>query len=160
MKGRLILSFLILISYFTAMPITQAKSKGISAELLFGKAEVSAMTMSPDGKYLAVVIPQENTDLINILDLDTKKPTYSFKMGNDKYMGRFRWANNTRLLIEPAIKGGFREQLYLTQKLQAINFDGSKNRHIYGYQSNFSSSIAGRRLNRRRTVGYSTKNCG
>ncbi|WP_444998527.1 hypothetical protein [Aliikangiella sp. IMCC44359] len=143
MKG-IYLTILLLVSFST---LGKENLTPLTPEQLFSDPEVSDFSMSPDGKYMAVVIPQENTDLVSITDLDAKKITYSFRMGKNKYMGRFRWANNTRLLIEPAIKVAFRDQKYLTQKLQAINFDGSQNRLLYGYRVDLTKSAKNKRFN-------------
>ena len=67
------------------------------------------------------------------------KQTFTVKLGDKRYVGHYLWANNTRLLFQPARKYGLHEKMYLTGRLQAFNFDGSQNVKLYGYQTNITN---------------------
>lgn len=129
-----------LIFLFALLQITTAYAKPLTPQDLFSDQEISNFVISQDGKYIAYIMPSGNTDMVNILDLDTNELTYSFAMGEDRFVGNLYWGNNERLLIQPAKKYGSYDQKFLDGTLQAIDPDGDNNTKLYGYRQNFSNT--------------------
>jgi len=134
MKKTIITSIIFLITFISNTAIA-----GLQPKELFADDVVSNIKLSPDGKYLAYSIPKGNSEIVSIIDTATNKATYSFTMGENRFVAQWYWANNERLLIKPGRKSGRSETLYYTGKLQAINFDGSKNKQLWGYNGRFGS---------------------
>jgi len=135
MKKTILTSIMIFISLISYTAIAN-----LQPEELFADDVVNNIKLSPDGKYLAYSIPKGNSEIVSIIDTATSKATYSFTMGENRFVAQWYWANNERLLIRPGRKSGRSETLYYTGKLQAINFDGSKNKQLWGYNGRFGSS--------------------
>ncbi len=112
-----------------------AMSEGIKPEALFGPGETSGYRISPDGRYIAYITHLERTDIATIYDLDEKKQTFSFQMGDNHFVGYLSWVNNTRLVLRPAIKNQKDEATYWQRKLQAFDYDGSNNTMIFGFDN-------------------------
>ncbi len=134
MKSYILLTLSITLSLLSTLTFANLQPKE-----LFADDVINNIKLSPDGKRLAYSIPKGNSEAVVIIDTSTNKPTYSFVMGKNKFIAEWYWANNERLLIRPGRKGGRTETLYYTGKLQAINFDGSKNKELWGYKGRFGS---------------------
>lgn len=96
-------------------------------------ASVEDMKMSPDGKYLAVVVPQGDyeTSLIT-LDAATLKPVGGLRSAQNKLVGDFWWVSNERLVIAVAEKFGGLDEPQLIGHLVGVNVDGKNPVRIYG----------------------------
>ena len=69
-------------------------------EHFFGNAPFSAATLSPDGRSLAVRLTVEGKrDALAVIDLASSKIT-NVAGFSDADVGRFRWVNNKRLVLE------------------------------------------------------------
>lgn len=129
-----------LIFIMALLQVTIVYANPLTPKDLFSDQEISDFVISQDGKYIAYSMPADNTDMVNILDLDTNELTYSFAMGDDKFVGNLYWGNQKRLLIQPAMKYGSYDQKFLDGTLQAIDPDGDNNTKLYGYRKDFSNT--------------------
>lgn len=118
---------------------TNVSAKALTPEELFVDDIMSQFSISPTGEYIAYVSPAGNTDLLTIATLKDFKTLFNTQMGDKRFVGSIAWANDERLLIWPAKKYGKRERPYFTNELQAVNFDGSKNVKLWGYDGGIKS---------------------
>ena len=132
MKKTLALLF---VSYFLLALSPHAAANPFTPEEIFSDMVIDRFIISPDGKYIAYNMPQENTDIVTVAELATMKETFTFSMGDRRFVGSFRWANNKRILLQPAKRLGVNQTLYNISQMQGFNFDGSKNVKLYGYQT-------------------------
>ena len=91
--------------------------------------------ISPDGKHLAVSVFKENEMMIAFLKTETLEAISLTKMPGDLEVGRYYWANNTRVVINLVKRKPWVEKPVSYGELYAINIDGSRGKMIYGYRS-------------------------
>lgn len=107
-----------------------------SVQAFFSYAQISDVQISPDGKYLAMVVADsktgENRKGLVILDLETHKVTASFRTIGDQDILQYWWANDERLLIATAIQTGSLDSPLADGKLFGINVDGSQQQMLLG----------------------------
>lgn len=112
---------------FAAPPPVQA---------FFSYPQMSEAQISPDGKYLAMVVADsqtgENRKGLAVLNLDSQKVSASFRTVGDQDIYRYWWANNERLLIATATLTGSLDSPLPDGKLYGINVDGSQQRQLTG----------------------------
>lgn len=132
---------------FTAMLFTlPAVSQDIPLENFFKHAEFGDVAISPDGRYLAVSVPEEdrrNLAIIDITEPDNLKITAGFNMrGGESPIG-VHWVTNERLIFESMIEVGALERPQRTGRVFAINSDGTNRRQLFGTQA---GSMVGRTM--------------
>jgi hypothetical protein len=126
---RLTLSILFLFSSFlSATPdlapfITQADDEQVS--------------LSPDGKQLALLKRHEQDYRLIIVDTATMKATNQIYFNRDDTVGRYRWVNNKRLIIFLSSNQINKTQDASYGELYAIDADAEKGKFIFGYRSMF-----------------------
>lgn len=113
---------------------SQVFATALAPEDLFSDDRITSFAISPTGEYVAYVSPQGNTELFTIAKVDGMVPTFQTQMGSKRYVGRFLWANDERIMLWPAERFGVHEIQYFTGEIQAMNFDGKKNVKLWGYQ--------------------------
>src|SRR5574337_334255 len=75
-------------------------------QAFFSYPQISDVQISPDGKYLAMVVADDNTGedrkLLEIIGTDDRKPKAGFKVAGEQQIRSFWWANDTRVYIKSA----------------------------------------------------------
>ncbi|HUR59698.1 MAG TPA: alpha/beta fold hydrolase [Opitutaceae bacterium] len=113
-----------LLPVFAALPLFAATPEKPEPELpaatFFQAPAISALTFSPNGKYIACLVPYEHRLNLAVIDLEkgTKKLLTNFK---DRQATQPSWASNDRLLFRVDDEGKESFALY------AVNRDGSDN---------------------------------
>lgn len=101
-------------------------------EAFFSYPQISDVKISPDGKYLALVVADPKTGdnrkgLIVMSAASDHKVTASFSVKNYQIIYQFWWTLDDRILASTATEDtGFFELPALDGQLYAINADGSK----------------------------------
>lgn len=118
-----------------AVPV-QAAPPPVQA--FFSYAQISEAQISPDGKYLAMVVADSQSGAdrkgLAVLDLENHKITASFRTIGNQDIYRYWWANNERLLIATAVQTGSLDSPLVDGKLYGINVDGSRLLQLTGVQ--------------------------
>ncbi|MCJ8269945.1 MAG: hypothetical protein MJK04_11155, partial [Psychrosphaera sp.] len=114
---------------------SQALAAALTPEDLFSDDRITDFAISPTGEYVAYVSPQGDTEIFTIAKVDGMEATFTTKMGSKRYVGRFTWVNDDRLLLWPAQRYGFHEIKYMTGEIQAMNYNGKKNTKLWGYRA-------------------------
>jgi dipeptidyl aminopeptidase/acylaminoacyl peptidase len=134
---------------FTLIAVSVAYAAPLSVETFFRKPAYSGATLSPNGRYLAVLAPVGERRGLIVLDLDSKAATRMQSPGDGDVLGAV-WQNDERLIVrigelqrasgEPPREAG----------LVAINRDGSDSRVVAGIQprSTAGSNISEKRFER------------
>ncbi len=103
--------------------IVQAKEVPVGD--FFKDAEFTDVTLSPDGKYLAVTVPQgDRTGLAVLTSADTKL-VGKWDYGTNKHITRVLWVSNERFLMYVAEKTGRFDQRQGLADVFASNVDGT-----------------------------------
>ncbi len=105
-------------------------------QAFFSYPQISDVQISPDGKYLAMVVADsktgENRKGIAVVSRSNFKVTASFHTVGDQDILEYWWANDERLLIATAIQTGSLNSPIPDGKLYAINVDDSQFRELMG----------------------------
>lgn len=131
-------SLTIIISNFLFYSLAQAQS---SVEDFVKHPQFETGKISPDGKYLAVTRRKRDQQGILVVNLETMKIESGTHFGKNEDVWDFTWANNERLLIEPALRAPATMSYKApTGELMGMNADGSNLRHLSGFRLNTRQS--------------------
>jgi len=121
-------------------PAATVASGPVPIEDFVKKSEFEAMQISPDGKYLAVKMPFEDTTVVFVIDRDTKQRTATIRAAGENVVDQFWWVNNKRLVASVAEQLGGVDRPRPNGELYAINADGSSSMQLFGYRANGGAS--------------------
>lgn len=99
-------------------------------------AEYESMKISPNGTYLAFTRRTREYELMSVVHVEGLKPASHVNFGNLTDIESFEWANDSRLLIEPARRfPGFISFKVPTGELFALDAEGNDAELLFGYQA-------------------------
>lgn len=78
----------------------------VPIESFFKHSEFRDIQLSPDGKYLAATVPDEETQALVVMELATRKVTGAARFSDSRQVGSFAWASNTRLAFTISDRAG------------------------------------------------------
>ncbi|GLQ96793.1 alpha/beta hydrolase family protein [Dyella mobilis] len=96
------------------------------------------VTLSPDGRYFAALMPQPDNpygNLIAIIDAKTSKVSHLLSSGPSMLIADYFWASDSRIVATVAIQRGGFDTPMPTGELFAINIDGSDRADLFGYRA-------------------------
>lgn len=96
--------------------------------------ESGSISLSPDGTYLAVIVPRANRSDLVIFDRATLTPTSIVSPSKNEYILDYWWVSNRRVVATLAIKEGGLETPSGTGELWGIDVDGKNKKYLYGYR--------------------------
>lgn len=100
--------------------------------------DFSKVTLSPDGRYLAAVVPQPDNpygNLIGVIDVKTGKILHVLRSGRSSLIADYFWASDHRIVATVATQQGGLDTPMLTGELFAIDADGSDQIDLFGYRA-------------------------
>lgn len=104
----------------------QAAARQIPIEDFFKDAEFTAISLSPDGKHMAVTAPQSDRTVLAVLRVSDKGIVGKWDFGENRHFRQVLWANNDRLLFSITVKTGRYDFETSRGNMYASNIDGSK----------------------------------
>ncbi|HSC48011.1 MAG TPA: S9 family peptidase [Gammaproteobacteria bacterium] len=108
----------------------------IPVEAFFSYSKVSSAKISPDGKFLAMVVSDDDTGedrkFLAIIGTDDRKFKTGFKVADGNVIDSYWWANDERVLVATATETGGLSVASLDGALYAINLDASQPRQLLG----------------------------
>jgi len=140
---RSLLPFALLWSVVPVQAQTVVPISAFVRENLFSNPQIS-----PDGKHLAVTvripegkrrIPKLNFYSLPDLKLENSAGMEPFAVPLD-----YDWVSNTRLVLQMGLEVGSREQPQATGEVVAMEFDGSRQKYLFGYKMMTSSPLGAR----------------
>lgn len=90
--------------------------------------------LSPDGKYLAATVQQEDRTALVVLDRQDVRITGSMSLGRHNHVADFWWVNPERVMFSVAQKLGALDMPQATGELFALSADGSNKENLLGYR--------------------------
>jgi len=108
-----------------------------SVESFVRPADFTDVTISPDGKHLAALVPMPGKpyeNLLAILDGQTAKVTHVVRSGHSSLIEDYFWAGNHRLIASMAIKRNGLDTPIPTGELFAVDADGTHESDLFGYR--------------------------
>lgn len=134
------------ISWFIAVMFAVVSAHAAAAvtepppvQAFFSYPQISDVQISPDGKYLAMVVADDDTGedrkLLEIIGTDDRRPKAGFKVAGGQEIRSFWWANDERVLIATATQTGALSAATPDGALYAINVDATQSLQLLGYGS-------------------------
>ncbi|HKV95889.1 MAG TPA: S9 family peptidase [Gammaproteobacteria bacterium] len=109
-------------------------------QAFFSYPQISDVQISPDGKYLAMVVADdetgENRKVLAIIGTDDRKPKVNFRVAATREIWKFWWANDQRVLIATATRTGALSAAIPDGSLYAINVDATQSMQLLGRMPN------------------------
>ncbi|WP_166207310.1 S9 family peptidase [Cognatiluteimonas telluris] len=102
-----------------------AAAKEIPIGDFFREAAFEGVTLSPDGKHIAVVVPQSDRSVLAVLRIADMKLIGKWDYGVNRHFNGVAWANDHRLLFHVSIKLGSLDQRVQKGDMYASNIDGT-----------------------------------
>lgn len=96
----------------------------------FKDPEFTDVTLSPNGKYLAVTVPLGDRTTLAVLNAADKKLVGKWDYGLNKHISRVLWVNNERFFMYVTEKTGRFDQRQGLADVFASNVDGTKRADI------------------------------
>lgn len=136
MKTFLIAALLMFGSAHAADPATPKPAGQIPLKDFVRTAEADDMRISPNGKFLALTVPDPNDrNFLVIVDRDDMKISSSLKAREGDVIDEFTWVNDNRVVASIATKVGGIDRPIPTGELYGINADGSKSGVLFSYRA-------------------------
>lgn len=101
-------------------------------------ADFADVTLSPDGKYLAAIVPmtdKPHENLLAVLDGKTAKLLRVLHSGREALISNYQWVGDNRLIASMAVKHDGLDTPWLTGELFAIDPDGTRQVNLFGYRA-------------------------
>lgn len=103
-------------------------------EDFFRQAAFQSMSLSPDGKHVAISIELEDRSAFAVLDLSSMTRVMSTQLQKGEYIARASWVSNTRIVWEMGKRFPLLEEPLPTGELMAVDFDGKRSKYLFGYR--------------------------
>jgi dipeptidyl aminopeptidase/acylaminoacyl peptidase len=90
------------------------------------------ISLSPEGTHFASVFQSGGDQFMKVTEIQTGKTTKEIDFDYNWRFGGLVWANNERLLVQPAYKPSATNVVFQTNAIYAVNVDGKKERFLLG----------------------------
>ncbi|HUB91865.1 MAG TPA: S9 family peptidase [Dyella sp.] len=115
-----------------------AQPAAMSIKNFIRQPDFSQVTISPDGSYVAALIPVPDhpyQNLIAILDAKTSKAVHILRSGSFSLVYDYFWVSDNRIVASIAKQEGGLDTPERTGELFAIDVDGGKQTNLFGYRA-------------------------
>jgi len=102
------------------------------ADVFSKRGALIDISLSPQGTHFASVFQNGGDQYLKITDIQTGETTKEIDFDYNWRFGRLIWANNERLLVQPAYKPSATNVVFQTNAIYAVNVDGRKERFLLG----------------------------
>jgi len=103
-----------------------AAAREVPIQDFFKDPEFTSISVSPDGKHMAVTVPQDDRTVLAVLRVADKGVVGKWDYGPDRHFRDVVWANDERLLFYVNFKTGRFDFETSKGDLYASNIDGTK----------------------------------
>lgn len=104
----------------------------LSTRDFFRHPLIGDATISPDGRYLALLVPKEDKTQLDIVDTTTLKSTASYDMGIGEFVVNLHWTGDDTVVWEAAKRFGALDMPYRTGNLMAGRADKPDGQRLGG----------------------------
>ncbi len=130
----LIKSLLLLFISTVAFSSAANQQKPDIATLLAKNPTFAEVKISPDGRYLAVIVFEEDKRQLLCLDRATKKTVGGARLSGKDEVGEFFWVSPERIVMKINSRSPWQKEPNYYGELFGINCDGSKRKMLFGYR--------------------------
>ncbi len=113
----------------------RVETKNLDINTLFQQADYRNVSLSPDGKHIALIRNQNNTPVIIIVSVATMKAVNQIYFAKKDSVGSYTWATNERLLIFLSTERRNKERKGYYGEIYSININEDKGNFIFGLRS-------------------------
>ena len=117
------------LSLLALLPVL-AQAREVPIADFFRDAQFETVTLSPDGKHMAVTVNHGDRGLLAVLRVSDKQLVGKWDYGENRYIRGVMWANNDRILFRVTFKTGSLDYQTARGDMYASNIDGSKRMDI------------------------------
>lgn len=103
-----------------------AMAREVPIQDFFKDPEFTAISLSPDGKHMAVSVPQADRTVLAVLRVEDQGLVGKWDFGPDRHFRQVTWVNNERLLFVVTFKTGKFDFEVGKGDMYASNIDGTK----------------------------------
>ena len=103
-----------------------AMAREVPIQDFFKDPEFTAISLSPDGKHMAVSVPQADRTVLAVLRVEDQGLVGKWDFGADRHFRQVTWVNNERLLFVVTFKTGKFDFEVGKGDMYASNIDGTK----------------------------------
>lgn len=103
-----------------------ASAREVPVEDFFRDAEFTAISVSPDGKHMAVTVPQADRTVLAVLRVADRAVVGKWDYGADRHFRDVIWANDERLIFFVTFKLGKFDFETSKGDMYASNIDGTR----------------------------------
>lgn len=122
--------------FLTGFLLFQGSAKAtLSPSALAADLQYHEAKISPDGKYIAIVIVSAGKRRLAVVNSTDFQPVGGADFGETQEVGQFFWVSDERLVIKVLKHEPWEEIPRYYGELYAIDYDGSDGELIYGYRS-------------------------
>ena len=118
---KLLSRLLLLVMLFPLL----AMAREVPIQDFFKDPEFSSITLSPDGKHMAVTVPQADRTVLAVLRVSDQGLVGKWDYGENRHFRQVLWANSNRLLFFVTFKTGRFDFETSKGDLYASNIDGT-----------------------------------
>jgi dipeptidyl aminopeptidase/acylaminoacyl peptidase len=118
---KLLSRLLLLVLLFPLLAI----AREVPIQDFFKDPEFSSITLSPDGKHMAVTVPQADRTVLAVLRVSDQGLVGKWDYGENRHFRQVMWANNERILFRVGFKTGKFDFETGKADLYASNIDGT-----------------------------------
>ena len=118
-----------------ALPAFSADNAKTPIEAFFRRPLFTSVTISPDGKYLALVGPVKGDEMhtqLDFVDLETSQVKAHYVLRDQQQVSRIWWLTGDRVLFSTVIQTGSFDRPLRTGLLWQANVDGTHVDAVYG----------------------------
>ena len=105
---------------------SSALAREVPIKDFFKDPEFTSISLSPDGKHMAVTVPHEDRTVLAVLRVDDKSVVGKWDYGPNRHFRQVWWANNERLLFNVTFKTGRFDFETSKGDMYASNIDGTQ----------------------------------
>ncbi|TDR20833.1 S9 family peptidase [Marinicella litoralis] len=132
----------LIITWLCLMTAVTTQAELIPVDHFASNPKFLSMKISPDGKHLAFTYEDEGQFKLGIMNMKSKKGTYSFSMGPNREAAQYWWLNKNRVLIISQRITGWLDGKRAYPEMFSVNIDGKKRELMWDYQNSSVSPIS------------------
>ena len=113
---------------------TWATAAPVPLEHFARNSEYESLTLSPDGRYFAAVVPHASQNAMVVIERATMAVTATLRLDLNQQIGRIDWANDERVVAQILQPQTASTRMANFGELFAMDADGDRKKLVFGYR--------------------------
>lgn len=94
--------------------------------------QAEQVQLSPDGRYLGMIVPGDERSQFAVLDRATLKPLRRVEQGRNQHIFRYQWVSERRVVLSMGVRMAGTEMIGWTGELWSLDVETGNSRYLYG----------------------------